>query len=107
MAFKENEPGTWKPESDGDSITGVLINIENDVGANNSKLYTLEVESKPTNIWGSAVLDQRMVGIKVGTLIRITFKGLGEPTFGKQAPKIFKVEYDDGIKETTPTPEKV
>lgn len=104
MVFKENEPGIWKPEKDGDSITGVLIKAEDDVGAMKSKLYTLEVkgETEPEilSVWGSAILDKRMLGINIGTLIRITFKGLGEPSPGKKAPKIFKVEYDDGQSDT-------
>lgn len=104
MAFKENEPGIWKPVNDGDSITGVLIKAESDVGANKSMLYTLEVkfeaEAEIMSVWGSAILDQRMLGIKEGQLIRITYKGLGEATGGHNAPKIFKVEYDDGEKET-------
>lgn len=94
MAFKENNPGFWAPEKDGDSIEGVLVAIQEDVGANKSMLYTIEADEKPTNVWGSAILDQRMVGVKIGELIRITYKGLGEKASGKHAPKIFKVEVD-------------
>lgn len=94
MAFEENNPGFWIPEAEEDSITGVLIKIEEDVGTNKSMLYTIEADNKPTNIWGSTILDQRMIGMKVGDLIRITYKGLGEKSGGKNAPKIFKVEYD-------------
>lgn len=94
MAFQENNPGFWIPENEGDSITGVLIKIEEDVGTNKSKLYTIEQDEQPTNIWGSTILDQRMTGIKVGNLIRITYLGLGEKVGGKNPPKIFKVEVD-------------
>ena len=94
MTFQENNPGFWIPENEDDSIEGVLINKQKDVGANKSMLYTIEKDTKPTNIWGSTILDQRMVGIKVGDLIRITYKGLGEKVGGKNAPKIFKVEVD-------------
>ncbi len=94
MAFEENNPGFWTPENEDDSITGILINIQEDVGTNKSMLYTIEQDKIPTNIWGSAILDQRMIGMKVGDLIKITYKGLGEKTSGKNAPKIFKVEID-------------
>lgn len=104
MTFKENEPGIWKPEKDGDNITGVLIKIDKDVGKNNSMLYSLKVKEEVIGIWGSAILDQRMLGIKIDSLIRVTFKGLGEPTGGHNAPKIFKVEYDDGKESTEESP---
>jgi len=94
MAFQENNPGFWTPEKEDDSITGVLIKIEENVGSNKSMLYTIEADKKPTNVWGCTILDQRMVGVKVGDMIRITYKGLGEKTGGKNAPKIFKVEID-------------
>ena len=92
MVFQENNPGFWEIEKEDDSISGVLINIQENVGANKSMLYTIEQDKKPTNVWGSAILDQRMVGVKIGDLIRITYKGLGEAKQGHNAPKIFKVE---------------
>lgn len=94
MAFEENNPGFWIPEREGDVIEGVLIKKEENVGSNKSMLYTLEKDKKPTNVWGSTILDQRMVGINLGDLIRITYKGLGEKKSGKNAPKVFKVEVD-------------
>lgn len=93
--FKEVNPDVWTYEKDGDAIEGVLIRVENDVGANKSMLYSLEVS--PGNfksIWGSTILDQRMCLVKVGQKIRITYKGLSEKKAGKNPAKIFKVEID-------------
>lgn len=94
MGFQEVDPNYWKPEKENDNITGTLLKVQEDVGSNNSKLYTFEVEGKPINVWGSVILDQKMVGVQVGDLTRITFKGLGEAKGGHNAPKIFKVEVD-------------
>lgn len=95
MAFKENEPGIWSYENEDDKITGVLIQIQTEVGPTKSKLYSVETKDDGVqNIWGSAILDQRMVGVKVGDLIQIVYKGLGEAAPGKNAPKIFKVLVD-------------
>lgn len=99
MAFKEVEPGMWNPQNDGDQITGVFVKSESEVGANKSMLYHLEVDKKPVGVWGSTVLDQRMTAVKPGNLIRITYKGLGEKKTGKNPPKIFKLEVDDGNQE--------
>ncbi len=110
MGFQENNPGVFEFKDENQSLTGVLIKVQHDVGPSDSMLYSLEVDGKPWNVWGSTILDQRMIGIKVGDLIRITFKGLGEAKPGKNAPKIFKVELDDGKSdepEQEEQPEKV
>jgi hypothetical protein len=98
MVFKEvAQPGIWKPENEGDKIEGTLIRREADVGENHSNLYTIEQgNGEIVNVWGSVVLDSRMALVKVGSLIRITYKGLGERSGGKNAPKLFSVEVDDG-----------
>ena len=97
MAFEEIEPGIWTPKEEGDSITGVFIKAESEVGPNNSMLYHIEVDGKPESIWGCTVLDQRMISVLPGDKIRITYKGLGEAKGGaKNPPKLFKVEIDRG-----------
>lgn len=99
MAFEEVNPNTWTYENDGDSITGVLLKTEKDVGPNKSLMYHLESDGKPISVWGSTILDQRMQFIEPGTLIRITYKGLGEKKGGQNPPKIFKVEADHSYKK--------
>lgn len=95
MAFVEIETGIWKPENENDEIVGVLLSKETDVGINKSNLYTLEVEGKPVGIWGSTVLDPKMLGVKVGDTVKIVYLGKGEAQGGKSAPKLFKVFIDD------------
>lgn len=94
MAYEEINPSIWTPEKEGDFIEGVFIKAEENVGPQDSKLYHLEVEEKPISIWGCAILDQRMVSVKPGDKLRITYKGLGEKQPGKNQAKIFKVEVD-------------
>ena len=94
MVYEENVPGIHEFKEDGDMVEGVLIKVQENVGPQNSALYTLEVNEKPESIWGCAILDQRMLGIKIGEKIRVTFKGVGEASPGKNAPKMFKVEVD-------------
>ena len=95
MAYKEINPEIWTYEKDGDFIEGILVNKDSEVGENKSWMYNLETSEGVKNIWGSAILDSRMKFVKVGSKIKITYKGLGESKKGKQAPKIFKVEVDE------------
>ena len=94
MAFEKVEGQTWKPENPNDEITGIFIGVQNDVGSNKSNLYSLEVDNKPWSVWGSAVLDPKMVGAKPGDLIKIVYLGKGEAKPGKNAPKLFEVFID-------------
>lgn len=94
MVMQENNPGFFDFKEEGDKVTGVLIKITTDVGPNKAMVYTLEVKTKPINVWGCTILDQRMVGIKVGEIVEIVYKGLGEAKGGHNQPKIFKVLVD-------------
>jgi len=94
MAFQEINPTIWTPVEPEDSVEGIFIKAELNVGPQKSTLYHLEVEQKPVSIWGCMILDQRMVSVKAGDKTRITFKGLAEKQPGKNAAKIFKVEVD-------------
>lgn len=94
MVYEENIPGIHEFKEDGDMVEGILLKVQDNVGPQDSMLYTLEVNGKPESIWGCAILDQRMIGVKIGEKIRVTFKGVGEASPGKNAPKIFKVEVD-------------
>ncbi len=95
MAYKEVNPSTWTYEKEGDFIEGVFLNTQDNVGPNKSLMYNIETSEGIKNVWGSAILDSRMALIKVGSKVRITYKGLGEKKGGNNPPKIFKVEVDE------------
>ena len=94
MAYKEINPSDWSYSEDGDSVEGVLVQIQEEVGPNKSMLYSVETSEGVKSVWGSIILDQRMALVKAGDKLRITYKGLGEAKGGHKAPKIFKVEVD-------------
>ena len=94
MAFEKVEVDTWKPVNKDDSIEGIFIKAERDVGTNKSMLYNIDVAGKPNAVWGSAILDPKMVAVKTGDLIRIVFTGKGEAKGGHNAPKLFDVYID-------------
>lgn len=92
--YEEIKPTDWTYEKDGDFIEGILIQKQPDIGPNKSMLYSIENQEGVKNVWGAAILDQRMAFVKVGEKIKITYKGLAEATPGKNPAKIFKVEVD-------------
>lgn len=105
MTYKEvADPTQWTYEKDGDFIEGVLVQVQSEIGANKSMLYSVETPEGVKSVWGAAILDSRMIAVKVGDKIKITYKGLGESKSGKNAPKIFKVEVDreDGVETVKP-----
>src|SRR3990167_9165592 len=74
--WKKVEMGdTWNFEKEPEMI-GLFIGKEENVGENNSNLYTFEVDQKNVSVWGSTVLDTRMKNVKVGEEVKIVFLGL-------------------------------
>lgn len=109
MAFEKVEVDTWKPQETNESVEGIFIKAEQNVGTNNSALYSMEVKDKPVAVWGSAVLDPKMNAVRPGDLIKIVYLGKGEAKGGHNAPKLYDVyiDYDNRdkiIAEAEPTP---
>lgn len=94
MAYKEINPTDWTYEKEGDFVEGILVNKKDGVGVNKSKLYIIETPEGVKNVWGAAILDSRMDLVKLGDIVKITYKGLAEAKGGKNPAKIFKVEVD-------------
>lgn len=95
MVFQKINPGNiWKPESEGDEVIGILLRVENDAGKYKSKVYHLESDGENITVFGSKVLDDLMLIIKPGDLIRIVFKGKVK---GKDSEyNSYEVYKDDG-----------
>ena len=96
MKYKESTGNFWKPTKEGESVEGLYVNKEVHVGQNDSNIYYIEKLSdhEVIQIWGTTILDQRMMPVRIGNQVLITYKGLGEKgKGGKQAPHIWKVEY--------------
>lgn len=94
MAYKEVNPDYWTYNTDGDFIEGILVHVQDNVGVNKSKLYSIETKDGIRNVWGATILDSRMLLIPVGSKIKITYKGMTAPQKGKKPAKVFRVEID-------------
>src|SRR3990172_8630589 len=65
----------WKPE-EGEVLEGEYVSVKASQGSNNSNLYTIKKDDGSLiDVWGSAVLDDRMFSVSVGSLVSIEFKG--------------------------------
>ena len=96
MAFKEVTIGGEMHEwVKGKAVEGKLLEVAQDIGEYNSKIYKLETkDGKELRFWGASALDVLMRGIPIGTTVRVT---LTDPDFkfpsGRRG-KNFKVETD-------------
>jgi hypothetical protein len=90
--WKTIEPGVWKPNKEGDNITGDLVNKEpKDEQSGLSARYYLKNQEGTFFVWGCAVIDDRMQYVSVGEKVRITFKGKTKNK-RNQDMNLFKVE---------------
>jgi hypothetical protein len=62
----------WNKEA---PIEGKLLKTEQEVGPNKSKMYTLETDNGEVKVWGSTVLDDKLMGVPEGTYIKIDYEG--------------------------------
>ncbi len=77
------ESDVWN-ENEEPEVSGILIDVQDDVGPNHSKMYKLNRDGKAVSVWGSKVLDDLMLSVKVGQEIKIVFKGLVKPEKGNE-----------------------
>ena len=78
------ESDVWNPE-EGEEISGKYLGVQHKVGDHNSELYSLETEEgRQVGVWGSKVLDGKMLGIQVGQQVKIKFVGKVKPEKGNE-----------------------
>ena len=78
------ETEIWNPE-EGDEVSGNYLGVQEEVGENKSNLYTIKTDdSKQVGVWGSKVLDGKMIGLQIGQQVKIKFLGKVKPEKGKE-----------------------
>lgn len=94
--YEEVNPEVWKLEKEGDVIEGVLVNKIIPEDKEESNRYYIETPEGIKMVWGSAILDDRLNFIDVGSKLKITFKERKDIGKGKTL-KVFKVEREKKI----------
>lgn len=88
----EDDATIYEFKEEGDSIEGTLEKVESDVGANKSKMYTIKLADESlAKVWGSFVLDTRMLKIETGKQVKIEYTGLKNSKKSGRDYKTFEV----------------
>ncbi|TAL21831.1 MAG: hypothetical protein EPN94_12160 [Nitrospirae bacterium] len=87
----------WDEETQNE-IEGVYVSAKDNVGTNNSTIYTLRTKDGEKSLWGSTLLDDRFNGIALGEEVKIVFLGKQKTKDGGRAYKNFDVYHRPATK---------
>ncbi len=74
--WKKIEVGDAWDFEENDTLIGVFVGKEENVGENQSMLYEIETkDGRRVNVWGSTILDTRLKNIEIGEEVKIVFLG--------------------------------
>lgn len=86
------------------TIEGVLIDKKTNITAKNLNFYTIETTEGTFSLLGTTVLNRTLGTYPLGTMVRVTYEGIGKTKDGAEF-KNFKVEYDaDSMKREDDIP---
>lgn len=89
--YEDVESDFWNPENPEDSVEGIYLSKQEEVGENKSNVYNLETSEGIKSVWGSTVLDNKFKLVKFGDDLKIIFVGLKKPDGGREY-KDFKIQ---------------
>lgn len=77
MAWEERtieNSGTWDKQ---EPVEGKLTKTESGIGPNESMMYTVtKKDGTEVKIWGSTVLDDKLLGVPENSLVKIQYEGM-------------------------------
>lgn len=86
-------------------IEGELVKTESDIGPNKSNMYTVKTKDGEIKVWGSTVLDDKLLGVPQGTYIKLEYEGKLKSKKGAEYHS-YKVFIDDrSVPETDELPD--
>lgn len=56
-------------------LEGEFLTAEHEVGPNKSSMYTIRTEKGNVKVWGSIVLDDKLMSVPQGTYVRLEYEG--------------------------------
>lgn len=58
------------------ALEGTFLKVDESVGPNGSKMYTIKTDDGEVKVWGSTVLDDKLMSVPRGTYVKIQYEGL-------------------------------
>lgn len=79
------------------AIEGTFLKTETEIGPNKSNMYTIKTKDGEVKVWGSTVLDDKLMGVPTGTYVKIEYEGKLASKKGTQyhSYKVFIDEAED------------
>lgn len=68
----EDSSDVWDKEK---PLEGQLKEVEENVGPNKSKMYTITTNDGEVKVWGSTVLDDKLMGVPKGSYVKLEYEG--------------------------------
>lgn len=100
----DTDSEVWNREK---TLEGKLVKIESDIGPNKSHMYTVETDDGEIKVWGSTVLDDKLMSVPKGTYVKIEYEGKLKSKKGAEYHS-YKVFIDeDSIPQAEPTEDTV
>lgn len=97
-----NEIWNGKDENDnfllgeGDSLVGRFQGVRENVGPNNSNLYSFKVkDGKVLDVWGSTLLDTRFKNLNEGELVKVVYLGKEQSQKSGRNYRNYEVWHED------------
>ncbi|MCG8335374.1 MAG: hypothetical protein MJE63_12690 [Proteobacteria bacterium] len=99
--WKKIEPQIWKPAKSGDAIQGILVNKvrPKEGGMGLSAKYYISNASGEFFLWGTTILDEKLLFVKRNEVVRITFNGKTE--YGQNMLSQYTVEVEQTSEAVT------
>lgn len=67
-----NDTDVWDKET---PLEGEFVKVAHDIGPNKSNMYTLRTDAGEIKVWGSTVLDDKLMGVPQGAYVQIEYEG--------------------------------
>lgn len=107
--WKKIEPQLWKPVQEGDVIKGVLVGKAGpkEGGVGISARYYISSKEGAFYVWGTILLDERLLFVNIGQTVKITYQGQEE--YKENMLNLFQVEVAENMEadnsDSNPTTE--
>lgn len=75
-------------------LEGQFVKVEHDIGPKKSNMYTVKTDDGEVKVWGSTVLDDKLMGVPQGSYVKLEYEGKKPSKTGNEYHS-FKVFIDE------------